>query len=373
MAQNRPQGAREAEYRYQYAAKLICTAHIIGTSQTSSAVLPGTYRTAVNIHNPDSETARYRVKLVVAEPSRFIQGHLGPNHGTRWDCDRVTVSFGPFIHGVEGFLVIESTHSLDVVAVYTAGHLGDQVESIDVEQIPERRISKKPDGRFRLDHFKVYEVERVEVDHDVRLTDQLSERPKVAHLHSLTHFANPTRKVHHGAQIGVRDARRHLNWYEVEQEEPEPRRTVRFRNQFGDHSVDIGDPRFLLVPCQKISDKESDFPELLDHYKCYQVVEVNTAPDLPAVMLGDQFGSQENVELGEPRLFCLPVRKETEAGDAQEIRNPEDHLAVYEISPQGHDLEITTRDQFGERPLQVLRSAWLAVPSEKQVVATHDE
>jgi hypothetical protein len=43
-----------------------------------------------------------------------------------------------FIHGFEGFLVIESSHSLDVVAVYTAGD--QKVSSIDVEQIRERKL-----------------------------------------------------------------------------------------------------------------------------------------------------------------------------------------------------------------------------------------
>jgi hypothetical protein len=33
-----------------------------------------------------------------------------------------------------------STHSLDVTAVYTAGKNGGEVESIDVEQIRERKI-----------------------------------------------------------------------------------------------------------------------------------------------------------------------------------------------------------------------------------------
>jgi hypothetical protein len=63
---------------------------------------------------------------------------LAPNHGTRWDCDRITTAFGPFVHGVEGFLIIESSQSLDVTAVYTAGKVGGQVENIAVEQIRER-------------------------------------------------------------------------------------------------------------------------------------------------------------------------------------------------------------------------------------------
>ena len=46
------------------------------------------------------------------------------------------------IHGAEGFLVIESPLSLDVVAVYTAGKRApdDAVQSIAVERVRERKV-----------------------------------------------------------------------------------------------------------------------------------------------------------------------------------------------------------------------------------------
>ena len=369
-------GANEGrEYCYQYAAKVLCTAHIPGTSQTSSAVLPGAYMTAVNIHNPSRKETKYRVKLVLAEPSQFIKGALAPNHGTRWDCDRITNAFGPFIHGIEGFLVIESNNSLDVAAVYTAGKIGDQVKSIDVEQIRERLLKEKPcpspeDG---LDHFKVYEVDKVEVGFRVRLTDQFADNPKESHLHSLSFFANPTSKVHkNGEEVSIKDKNAHLTWYEIDQEQQEPRRTVRFANQFGEHSVDIKDPRFLLVPTQKISDEGSEFPESLDHFKCYEVIEVNTAPQPPVVKLSDQFGS-EQVKVRRVRFFCLPVMKERENGEVYDIMNAADHFAVYDITPKEHQLGIAVKDQFEERDLKVIRSMFLAVPSEKQAVVAHED
>jgi hypothetical protein len=56
------------------------------------------------------------------------------------DCGGIP-DFGlHLIHGFEGFLIIESTHNLDVVAVYTAGARGAEVASIDVEHVPERKI-----------------------------------------------------------------------------------------------------------------------------------------------------------------------------------------------------------------------------------------
>jgi hypothetical protein len=375
MAQKRTGTNEGREYCYQYAVKVICTADIPGTSQTSSSVLPGMYMTAVNIHNPSIKETQYRVKLVLAEPSKFKKSSLAPNHGTRWDCDRITNAFGPFIHGVEGFLVIESKNSLDVTAVYTAGKVGDQVESIDVEQIRERLLVERPcpSPEERLDHFKVYEVEKVEVDFRVRLTDQFDANSKEAHLHALSFFANPTSKVHeNGAEVSITDANGHLNWYAIKQEQQEPRRTIRFQNQFGQHSVDIKDPRFLLVPTQKISDEGSVSPESLDHYKCYEVIKVNTAPQPPVVTLGDQFVSEENVQVRKPRFFCLPVMKEREGGEAHDIMNADDHLAVYDISPKEHQRGIEVKDQFEEHSLQVIQSVLLAVPTEKQAAVAHE-
>jgi hypothetical protein len=129
-------------HRYQYAVKFLCTSNVPGTSQTTTAVLPGVYQTAVNIHNPNSQVARFRKKLADrhGQITPFLDGQLKPDEATSIDCSQVQ-SFGiPFIHGFEGFLVIESTLSLDVTAVYTAGPRGGEVASLDVERVPERRL-----------------------------------------------------------------------------------------------------------------------------------------------------------------------------------------------------------------------------------------
>ena len=134
--------ARPPRYRFQYAAKFLCTSNIPGTSQTTSALLPGVYQTAVNIHNPQPRTVELRKKLALAGGpiSKFINQKLEPDAATRVDCGGIP-DFGlHLIHGFEGFLIIESTHNLDVVAVYTAGARGAEVASIDVEHVPERKI-----------------------------------------------------------------------------------------------------------------------------------------------------------------------------------------------------------------------------------------
>lgn len=132
---------RRFRARFEYAAKFLCTSNLPGTSQTSSSVLPGNYQTAVNIHNPANEPATVRMKLALGPKTvtRFVRDVVGPDALIRVDCASV-VRFGRFIHGVEGFLIIQSTHSLDVAAVYTAGPIGGGVASLDVEQVQERAL-----------------------------------------------------------------------------------------------------------------------------------------------------------------------------------------------------------------------------------------
>lgn len=133
---------KRSAYRFQYAVKFICTSNIPGTSQTTDAFVPGSYQTAVNIHNPQNILIKTRKKI--ASPigiSKYFESSMKPDAVERVVCSQIR-DFGlRIIHGFEGFLVIESTHSLDVVAVYTAaGNNQGQVSSMDVEQIKERKL-----------------------------------------------------------------------------------------------------------------------------------------------------------------------------------------------------------------------------------------
>ncbi len=128
-------------YKFQYAVKFICTSDIPGTSQQSPGLLPGNYQTAVNIHNPTEPSARLRKKLAMpGQISKWKDSSLKYDEVEQVNCGHVQSFELQLIHGFEGFLVIESTQSLDVVAVYTAAPIGGQVSSIDVEQVKERRI-----------------------------------------------------------------------------------------------------------------------------------------------------------------------------------------------------------------------------------------
>ena len=128
-------------YKFQYAVKIICTSNLPGTSQTSDGLLPGVYETSVNIHNPLEKAVKIRKKIAnPLEITKYKSSEIKPDGVERFVCRNIN-DFGiTFIHGFEGFLVIESNSSLDVTAVYTAGSSGGSVSSIAVEQIKERKL-----------------------------------------------------------------------------------------------------------------------------------------------------------------------------------------------------------------------------------------
>ena len=134
--------AAAPRFAYQYAVKFLCTSNIPGTSQTTTSLLPGAYETVVNVHNPNAASVGFRMKLASAsgDVSAFIKGELKPDQATKVDCSQLGKFGPPPIHGFEGFLVIESPLSLDVVAVYTAAGDTGKVTSLDVEYIRERRL-----------------------------------------------------------------------------------------------------------------------------------------------------------------------------------------------------------------------------------------
>ena len=82
-------------YRFQYAAKFLCTANVPGTSQTTSALLPGVYQTAVNIHSPQRKPVELRTKLGpgVSECASIVPVYRGANWMERECFDMFGVRF----------------------------------------------------------------------------------------------------------------------------------------------------------------------------------------------------------------------------------------------------------------------------------------
>lgn len=216
-----------------------------------------------------------------------------------------------------------------------------------------------------LDHFLVYQHAPIPAGFTVSLTGQFDTGPVVTNVADQVRFANPVQKTHSGVIYGIADPWRHYDWYRLVNVPAEPVRAVRFRNQFGEASVRIQTPVFLLVPAEKLSHPGGSQPPVgADHYKCYQIVAIGSHPPTPIVGLKDQFQSRTNVGVFSPRLFCVPVEKD-HAGQIFPIQNPQEHLVVYDLSPWTFTRDVLARDQFLTSQFVVERAAWLAVPTYK--------
>jgi hypothetical protein len=130
---------------FEYAAKVIC-----GEMREQGGPLAvGRYVTEVNVYNPQERPVWLRKRLVPTFPpgeQREWEGELPleeehqltPGRAIGVDCRYLgqKVPPGPFFIG---FLVIESTESVDVTAVYTTSGLRElDAPGIAVEQIKER-------------------------------------------------------------------------------------------------------------------------------------------------------------------------------------------------------------------------------------------
>ena len=132
---------------FQYAAKFVC-----GKSD-GAIVVPGLYRTAINVHNPTYAAIAFRIKIAVALPglkpgpvSGFFDAKLGPDEALEIDCPDIMKRAATKAEFLKGFVVIESAVELDVVAVYTAAGSTGQVETLHTERVPARRVEPGPKG-----------------------------------------------------------------------------------------------------------------------------------------------------------------------------------------------------------------------------------
>jgi hypothetical protein len=215
----------------------------------------------------------------------------------------------------------------------------------------------------RVDHFKIWKVEKLTFQRPVRLKGQFDQAPWQTQVESIEYVANPVEKN----DKPIRFRSRHLVAYFLRQsEEGGPRRWVTFTNQFGAARWRLTDPALLLLPASKVLDGDPpEPPGGLDHFLCYIVRQ--TSPVAGPIKLIDQFDRRrdavERIQQLDPAFFCVPVEK-----DGKPRVHPEVHLALYDLDP-GTSLDqaitVRTRDQFGARTLKATQSLLLAVPSTK--------
>ena len=116
-----------------------------------------------------------------------------------------------------------------------------------------------------------------------------------------------------------------------------PVRAVTLENQFGKFEIRTGTGYGLLVPTQKV-EPGSTFPEALDHYKVYRLLDVEQIPNIN-LKLRDQFGASE-ARLRIPQYFAVPVKKR-HGTQTIPIHNPNAHLLIFsittrELAKEGH-------------------------------------
>ena len=156
-------------FRYVYAAKFLCGE--LKRSNVEGPVEPGSYATAINVHNPHGHPVAIRKKAILLyhgdHPDEAVERPVPPTHGDRtvikelgpdWgleiDCrdirelllkDASGQTGPPAPVFIKGWVVIEtlSDAPVDVVAVYTAGPLeaGDPTRgpSMEIDRIPGTR------------------------------------------------------------------------------------------------------------------------------------------------------------------------------------------------------------------------------------------
>jgi hypothetical protein len=212
-------------------------------------------------------------------------------------------------------------------------------------------------AELKLDYFKIYDVANLELNRAFQLKGQFDERLQKIRLVLLDFFANPVSK--NGEPIYNKNA--HLAWYRGPQP-PEPTRFALVENQFGKIKIWIGNGGGLLVPTQKV-EPGSVFPQGLDHYKVYRVLDWDQAPEAK-LKLRDQFDSDE-VKLIRPIFFAVPVLKRAGA-KVFRIQNERAHLLIMAITPRSFQKRIRVRNQVHRSAaVQVVRSVMLAAPSLK--------
>lgn len=95
-----------------FSAKCLC-----GNLITPSPLISGLYRTAINIHNPNSFQVKFLKKVVISNPQRSgtrgqisqkVGETLGPNDALEIDCEDIMAFPGlPPVPFLKGFVVIE--------------------------------------------------------------------------------------------------------------------------------------------------------------------------------------------------------------------------------------------------------------------------
>lgn len=121
---------------FRYDVKFVC-------GRADGEILSiGTYRTAINVHNPEDTVAVFKKRFAIALPSEtagpvtdYFKSYLEPGTAIEIDCADIYKMTRSKVGFLKGFVTIESDIRLEVVAVYTAADEKGNVRSMDVEHV----------------------------------------------------------------------------------------------------------------------------------------------------------------------------------------------------------------------------------------------
>lgn len=208
-----------------------------------------------------------------------------------------------------------------------------------------------------LDNYHVYVIQPNPVNQNVQLRGQFEQQFLPAFVVEHAKHLNPALVNN---QQNLRDPNAHLSWYHINAPN-EPNRVVTVQNQFGMQTLLIGNPKALLAPTEKI-EPGSQFPQGLDHYKVYEVLQAN--PVNQQVNIRDQFVPNEGNVAMNPVFFAVPVEK-WHNGNLFPINNTQDHIVFYDKDPINYNFFRNTQDQFGFKPMQTVFGELLGIVSAK--------
>jgi hypothetical protein len=215
-------------------------------------------------------------------------------------------------------------------------------------------------GPFVIDHYYVYALNvPITGVFPMRLTDQFGTADGVAEI--LERFAIPVDKNGEG----ILDPSLHYTWWRISGDLASPIPLVAVENQFGAHTLNVGNAAYLLNPALKNPLVGEQFPLGKDHYKCY---DVTGDPLAIPVSLSHQFGT-EITDVFMPHYLCNPVEKGLPDNTVYPIVNPDDHLVCYQIQPGVpiSGIVVGVLDQFVDVTVEPIQPELICVPSTKEI------
>jgi hypothetical protein len=234
---------------------------------------------------------------------------------------------------------------------------------------------------FKLDHFECYQSHNLGHrfhPRSVVVKDQFGTHR--VQVRRPDRFCNPASK--NGSAI--RFPKAHLNCYAIggrddddrdDDSQPMHHRLVRTHDQFGTHTLRVGNAADLCLPASKSVSQHlpGPPPRVLDHFQCYRAQLVGHF-GARRVVVTDQFGTKRLVAVTVEAL-CAPASK-----NGSKVAHPAAHLTCYRVRAKEDDDDshkddgdtarhvVWARDQFGLHRLSLTRTTTLCLPTSKRLL-----